>query len=387
MTNNPTNFNPPSAAVLTPRGRGAVATIRFHGDCHIIDDPTDALFSAANGKPLQDQPVGQVCFGHWGNATTEEVVVCRTDDRSVEIHCHGGDAAVRRIVDDLQSLGCEIQSWQDMTAGTSSSFESECAQALSRATTLRTAQILLQQQSGVLKSALKELQCSLASWNAKIRKDIKHKLDELLRWSNFGLHLTEPWKIVVAGRPNVGKSSLINALLGFARAIVFDQPGTTRDVVTAQTALDGWPIQLTDTAGIRQSAEPLESAGIELARQQLAGADCRVLLFDTSQPPEPDDWRLLSAWPDAILVGHKSDLPNVWDKQLPESATRMSSLTGERLDELAKALTTYLVPDVPDLDTPIPFTARQIELLKTARTAVENDNESACRTALNGFLS
>ena len=79
------------------------------------------------------------------------------------------------------------------------------------------------------------------------------RIREWLAWEDFGLHLTRPWNVVLAGRPNVGKSSLINALLGYTRSIVFDQPGTTRDVVTAATAIDGWPIELSDTAGLRES--------------------------------------------------------------------------------------------------------------------------------------
>ena len=90
--------------------------------------------------------------------------------------------------------------------------------------------------------------------------------------------------MVIAGPPNVGKSSLINALLGFQRAIVFDLPGTTRDVVTAVTALDGWPVELSDTAGLRSSDDPLELAGIEQAHRQAAAADCLLLVFDASQP-------------------------------------------------------------------------------------------------------
>src|SRR5262249_36933342 len=89
-------------------------------------------------------------------------------------------------------------------------------------------------------------------------------------------------QVVIAGRPNVGKSSLINALVGYQRAIVFDQPGTTRDVVTASTVIDGWPISLSDTAGLHGTNDQLEAAGIELARARLAQADLVIWVLDAT---------------------------------------------------------------------------------------------------------
>jgi len=372
-----------TAGLLTPRGRGAVATIRFWGDCRLIDQAATVRFRAANGKPLQEQPLDRVVYGHWGDEIAEQVVVCRVDLQFVEIHCHGGDAAAQRILDDLDALGCTILSWQEMTTQRLGVFESECTEVLTRAGTLRTAHILLEQQSGVLRAALDDL--LLAS--PKKRERIKHKLDELLRWANFGLHLTQAWNVVLAGRPNVGKSSLINALVGYSRSIVFDKPGTTRDVVTAETALDGWPVQLADTAGIREHADPLESAGIDRAQKQLAAADCRVLLFDTSQPPHEDDRRLHVNWPDAIFIAHKCDLPDVWGREVPENALRVSSVTGEGIGNLEKALINRLVPEVPAANTPVPVTLRQIALLTAANEAVQKQDDHAFRNALESILS
>ena len=89
----------------------------------------------------------------------------------------------------------------------------------------------------------------------------------------LGLHLARPWQVVVAGPPNVGKSSLINALAGYPRAIVHWAPGTTRDAVTVETVLDGWPVELCDTAGLRTAGDAVERAGIELARRKMAQAE------------------------------------------------------------------------------------------------------------------
>src|SRR5579863_5280513 len=103
----------PLAAMLTPRGRGAIATIRVSGDCSLLTQHGRALFHSASRKPLAEQSPGRVVFGHWGSEPGEAVVVCRRDAATFDIHGHGGDAAVRRILADLERAGCRIVSWQE----------------------------------------------------------------------------------------------------------------------------------------------------------------------------------------------------------------------------------------------------------------------------------
>lgn len=371
-----------SAALLTPRGRGAVGTIEFRGDCGLIDAAEPPLFRAANGVALARQPPNAIVFGHWGRAPVEEVVVCRTAAEALEIHCHGGEAAVRRILADLQSAGVTLISWQDSLALDGGFFHSECLTALARATTFRTAALLLEQCSDILPSTLEDLRN--APWTEKGRQHARARLDDLLRWTDFGLHLSKPWTVVLAGRPNVGKSSLINALVGYTRSIVFDQPGTTRDVVCAETAFDGWPVQLADTAGIREQAERLEADGIARARRQLAEADCRLILFDISQPPHPDDFELLTAWPDAVPVAHKADIPDAWGARLPSDAVRFSSLTGAGVQDLIGLIVRRLVPQVPPRGTPLPVTARMAIQLEAARDALLQGDRDGFLDALAG---
>ena len=211
---------------------------------------------------------------------------------------------------------------------------------------------------------------ALPQCDALLQLDALSQLDALFAWADFGLHLTRPWSVVLTGRPNVGKSSLINRLLGYERAIVFDQPGTTRDVVTGETALDGWPVLLADTAGLREGAEELEAAGMALARQRLATADLRVVLIDLGEPPTPEDERLLAEWPDAMVVAHKCDRPDRWLSRVPAGARRVSSRTGEGVDELQRLIVERLVPRVPPPGTAIPISARHVELLRAARAAL-----------------
>jgi tRNA modification GTPase len=373
-----------TAALFTPRSRGAVSTIRFEGDCRHLDSANPPLFRAANGKHLSQQTIDRVVFGHWrADDASEEVVLCRTAYETVEIHCHGGNAAVGRILNDLESIGCRIQNWQQLQRESLGFFEAECLEALTQATTLRTASILLEQQTELLR---KSIETALEKTESQIDVVIG-QLSQLLRWSEFGLHLTRPWNVVLAGRPNVGKSSLINALLGFSRSIVFDQPGTTRDVVTAEAAFEGWPVRLADTAGLRRRADRLESAGIDKARKIIAEADCRILLFDTSRPPHREDRVLLSDWPEAIIVAHKTDLPCVWDRnELPGDALSVSSITGAGVETVAREIIARLIPEAPSPGTPIPVTERQIENLSKARAAIEDGDPVNCEAYLRECL-
>ncbi len=357
-----------TAAVLTPFGRGAVATIRVVGDLTLPVEGSSSiaigsLFRAANRLPVHQQPLKKIAFGQWGMTNPEELVICRIAKDTLEIHCHGGDAAVRRILNDLSAADCDIVDWRQQVAWTTDILDMECLDVLSRTTTSRTTEIALEQSNGLLKDAIAKLN----GLDGDSILSIHRLLDDLLQWSKFGLHLSTPWSVTLTGRPNVGKSSLINALLGYQRSIVFDEPGTTRDVVTGETALDGWPIIFADTAGIRHGAGELESAGIALAHERLQAADLRLVLIDLSQSPTSDDDELLSQWPDALVVAHKCDLPDQWNDRLPSLAIKVSSLSGEGVVELQRKIVNRLIPVVPPPGTPIPITARQVDLLTAAR--------------------
>ncbi len=340
-----------TAAIWTPSGRGAVATIGVRGDMHLLSDRLADLFRAASGRSLREMAQQQIHFGRWGRDSVEDVVVCRTGSQACEIHCHGGDAAVRRILNDLRNVGCEVVGWQSQCE-----TDVEHADALSRATTLRAAGWIAA-QAGRMQQAMTEMTALVANGQTE---QAAARANEILAWANFGRHLTQPWEVVLAGRPNVGKSSLINALVGFERSIVFDEPGTTRDVVTAETALDGWAIRLSDTAGQRGSSNELEAAGIARAREAFASADARLLLIDISEPPHGDDRRLLAEWPDSIVVAHKADLPNAWGESLPSGAIRVSSLQRTGLGELSSAIVSRLIPELPTDQTVIPLTEQHV---------------------------
>ncbi len=175
--------------------------------------------------------------------------------------------------------------------------------------------------------------------------------------------MIHPWQVVVAGRPNVGKSSLINAIAGYQRAIVHDLPGTTRDIVGVQTALDGWPVEIFDTAGLRAAGDPIEQAGIDLAQGKIAAADLVVLVFDSSSPWTAADQDLFESHPSALLVSNKSDLPPVPGPQ--PAAMNVSAATSAGVEELCRAIAHRLVPHLPPPGAAVPFLPEQVERIGT----------------------
>jgi tRNA modification GTPase len=351
------------ACELTPPGRGAVAVIALNGDAALLDP----FFRARNRRPMAMQPVKNILLGDWGTASTEDVVVIRLNDTSTEIQCHGGRAAVGRILADLASQGATIISPADWLERTIGPLQSECQQTLRRAVTVRTAHHLLRQ--------CQLLPPELQTLSTRSLSEQRERIKSMLHWGEFGLHLTQPWKVVLCGRPNVGKSSLMNALLGFGRSVVFDQPGTTRDVVASETAFDGWPVELLDTAGLREGDSALEIAGIGLARQRLSQADAIVLVLDASAGLLPEDRELLAGLNDPICIWNKMDIAASPHGALFQSveALPVSALTNQGLEKLVRMIVDRLVPAEPSAETPVPVTASQIASLQERLATLDRE--------------
>lgn len=361
------------ARVLTPAGRGAIAVVEVVGPG--ADAAIDRWFVAANGRPLAEQPIDAIRFGTWRrrdgdrpdpDAPGEELVVVRTAGHRVEVHCHGGAAAPAAVVASLAVEGVQAAEPSDGT------LADEARRALSFAPTERVAGVLLDQVNGALETAIHAI---LADLNNEDRPGADAKLHALLSRERLGRRLTTPWRVVLAGPPNVGKSSLINALVGYDRAIVYDQPGTTRDVVTATTALGGWPVTLADTAGLRATDDPLEAAGVGLARRTLATADVLVLvreatLFDTDQASVTRG-SLLAGVPagvPVVEVANKADLlpPGV---QPIEGVLATIAPSGVGVRELLLAIEQAFAIDPPEPDTAVPFEPWHFETLRRAASA------------------
>jgi tRNA modification GTPase len=367
------------AACLTPPGQGALATIGLVGPR--AWDAVRPLFRRPGGKELPDAPsAGRFWLGRMGEEVADEAVLAVRRAGPVpwlEVHCHGGREVVRYLLDLLASRGVRVCTWQEYLRLTEADpLRAAAAVALVEAPTARTAAVLLDQYHGAFATALDAATAALDCGDVPAAKT---RLDALARYAAVGCHLTAPWRVAVAGAPNVGKSSLVNALAGYQRSVVAATPGTTRDVVTTRVAVGGWPVELADTAGLRAGAEELEEEGIRRARDAAAAADLCLWVLDASAPP---------VWPGGAagavrLVVNKTDLPPAWDLDEARGAVHVSAQTGAGLGELCDALSRWLVPEPPPAGTAMPFTPGLCEGVEEARGRLAAGRASEARTLLH----
>jgi tRNA modification GTPase len=219
------------------------------------------------------------------------------------------------------------------------------------------------------------------------------------------LHLAEPWRVVLAGEANVGKSSLLNDLLGYDRAIVFDEPGTTRDVVSASTAIDGLPVLLSDTAGLRAPSDDIEAAGIALTNQLMAQADVVLLVVEGEQLLRDTKLTLnkLREWQHyhvasgaTIVVISKCDVLTDEainramyhvEQSTPWPVVPISVLEDWGTDELLACMASELVPALPPAESGIPFTPLQCETINAALECLTRSANGEATSVLQQLLS
>jgi len=380
-------------ARLTAVGRSAVATVAVFGPA--ASEQVCQYFRPASGKSFETIPVGQIVFGRWISArgTTEELVVCRLHESRVDVHCHGGDAAVETIEDSLSSVGCVVSQGQElMRYEQQDRLAIEAWQAMAEARTRRGALLMLTQYHGALRERLSAIMVALEEGQQELARE---QLQRLQDWAAVGLHVTRPWQVVLVGPPNAGKSSLVNMLLGFRRSIVDDQPGTTRDLLTTCTAWDGWPIELIDTAGVREGAEGVEQDGIDKVWQQQRKVDLVVLVLDGQQDWSPASQQLLKSFSEPLVVYNKSDLfESAVDEEsvVAEHSTGRppgiltSAVTGDGLDCLIDEMLRRLVPVAPGLDDAVPFTEAQSQLIGEVLELLGNGQVQQSIDQLDQFL-
>jgi tRNA modification GTPase len=377
---------PARVCVLTPAARGAVAVVRVWGPRAL--EVAGAAFRPARGGPLSADAIGVPRFGRAGAGLGDEVVAVVVGGAvaggppEVELHCHGGPAPVELVVEALVAAGAERRrplAWVRHAAGRA--VEAQARADLARATTLRAAEVLFDQAAGALGREVAEAVRLAGSDPVAAAAAV----ERLRARATVGRRLVRGWTVALAGRPNVGKSRLLNALAGYNRAIVDPSPGTTRDVVTVRTALDGWPVELADTAGLREADDAVESAGIALARARQAGADLTVLVLDRSVPLTDNDRALLDGLRGALVVANKSDLPAAWEAA-GVAALTVSAERGDGLDRLAEEVARRLVPEPPPPGAGVPFRVAHARRLERAREALRAGDVAGAVAALSPLL-
>lgn len=387
----------PIAALATPPGRAALAVVRVSGRgafdvaARVVDGfhslpprhATLATFRNSQGDPL-DRGV-YTAFPGPASYTGEDLV---------ELSCHGGLAVPSQLLAALYAAGARPAHPGEFTRravlnGKMDLVQAEAVGDLVDATAPAQARAALVQLEGGLSRRIGELREHLVELQALLSYDIDFpeedegpvapariaraldeaacRVQELLDTAPAGERLRDGALVVFAGRPNAGKSSLFNALLGSDRALVTEIPGTTRDAIEAPTDFLGWPVRLVDTAGLQDAADRIERLGIEVSRRYLAAADLVLLCSEAGRALGPDETAIL-ADRRALPVRTKADLVSA----LPAGELAVSCVTGKGLAELKKAVAERIFGDriaLADLG-PALTRERHREVLARAREAL-----------------
>ncbi|HEX5604073.1 MAG TPA: tRNA uridine-5-carboxymethylaminomethyl(34) synthesis GTPase MnmE [Pyrinomonadaceae bacterium] len=399
-------------ALSTPRGRGALAVIRLSGpealaiarqmsDVDVLEPRHATLITLR--RPKNGDELDQVlltCFNAPHSLTGEDVV---------EISCHGSPAVVRSIIDTTLELGAVLAGPGEFTLRALSNGKINLAQAeairdLIAAQTEAAVKQASRQLNGELSNALGpfaekllEVIVLLESALEFVEEDIPapraNELDtdlavvstgieKLARSYSAGRLLQEGVSVTITGRPNVGKSSLFNGLVERERAIVTDVPGTTRDTLTEAIDLEGIPVILTDTAGLRETTDGIETLGIERTRRAMSDSDLVLVVLDGAEGVGPYDRELIDQTENTrrLVVMNKSDLPgfNVPASCIEElRPINVSARTGEGLSTLRDAILASVSSNGVDEGGLLITNARHYDLLCSTQRELE-----AARAAL-----
>ncbi len=406
-------------ALTTGAGQSGIAVIRVSG--------TDALSFVRQLCPfIPEEPQShRVYFGllkdHRQSFVVDEVLVTYfahgksyTGEQTCEISCHGNPVLAAQILSELVSVGCRPAERGEFTYRAFLNDKIDLVQAESvlsliegsskKATRLAIAQ-LQGQLSQLFEGLEQDIIWILSRIEAEIdfstegiesieivdKKEIDQKIKNIIGNCNrliesyrMGRVISEGIKIVLAGPPNAGKSSLLNALIRTDRAIVSSVPGTTRDTVEATYKMKGLTATLVDTAGLRTTSDEIEKLGVERSHRAIQGADLILTVIDATEPEHFD--RAAVATPQ-LLVFNKIDLLNASQKDelqqkfAGQNVAEVSSLTGEGLEKLEQKIANCFTLEVTD-EGVVVIHARHENQLKQARRALEN-----AQTALNSQMS
>ncbi len=368
------------AAIITAPGEAGVSIIRVSGpEAYVI---ADTVFRCQGLCPSQRNPntfvYGKIMDGD--EEIDEGLLLLFKAPRSytaedvVEFQCHGGGASAKRVLQSCLKAGARTADGGEFTRraflnGRIDLLQAEAIMDLIRAHSERSQIAALEQLEGKLSQSFASIYDKLLQIAAqleatldfpedelppsvmpKILENLEHatrEINQLLATWNEGHVLRDGALVVLSGKPNVGKSTLLNALLGHERAIVSDIPGTTRDSIEAEFILEGIPMRLVDTAGLRDAVDLIEKEGISRTRQYLEKADLHIHLIDLSQPADQQTYENFADLIPGkrILVCNKTDLPRLFHvEQWPEAIPRVETAIREEIgyQDLKNALKNLL---------------------------------------------
>ncbi|MHC5545080.1 tRNA uridine-5-carboxymethylaminomethyl(34) synthesis GTPase MnmE [Bacillus subtilis] len=406
------------AAISTPMGEGAIAIVRLSGPEAI--QIADKIYKGPKGKTLSSVKSHTIHYGHIvdrpSDRVVEEVMVSvlkapRTFTREdvIEINCHGGIVTVNQVLQLALREGARLAEPGEFTKraflnGRIDLSQAEAVMDLIRAKTDRAMNVAMNQMEGRLSALVRRLRSEILETLAHVEVNIdypeyddveemthqilvekatavKKEIEALLRTSEQGKILREGLSTVIIGRPNVGKSSLLNSLVHEAKAIVTDIPGTTRDVIEEYVNVRGVPLRLVDTAGIRETEDIVERIGVERSRQVLKEADLILLVLNYSEELSEEDVKLFEAVEgmDVIVILNKTDLEAKIDTERVRELANgrpvvtTSLLKEEGINDLEEAIQSlFYTGAIEGGDLTYVSNTRHISILQQAKRAIED---------------
>ncbi|EHR90316.1 MULTISPECIES: tRNA uridine-5-carboxymethylaminomethyl(34) synthesis GTPase MnmE [Staphylococcus] len=408
-------------SISTPMGEGAIGIVRLSGPEAV--EIGDKLYKGK--KKLKDVPSHTINYGHIIDPETHEVVeevmisVLRapktfTREDIIEINCHGGILTINRILELTMTHGARMAEPGEYTKraflnGRIDLSQAEAVMDFIRSKTDRASKVAMNQIEGRLSDLIKQQRQSILEILAQVEvnidypeyddvedattefllaqsKKIKNEIDQLLETGTQGKIMREGLSTVIVGKPNVGKSSMLNNLIQDNKAIVTEVAGTTRDVLEEYVNVRGVPLRLVDTAGIRDTEDIVEKIGVERSRKALSEADLILFVLNNNEPLTEEDRTLYEVIKneDAIVIVNKTDLERQLDIEEVKTMIgdtpliQTSMLKQEGIDELELQIRDlFFGGEVQNQDMTYVSNSRHISLLKQARQTIQDAIDAA----------